>query len=172
MSKIWLNSAGQVLVDESGRPYLCDECPCGGGGGGDEPTQGSRKILKVNVDFSWTGAPSSFGEDSYLSWYVVWYYNRGTSTTQTITVPTGTVSYGAYSAMRYSFFPDFSSGELKTSFEVIVEDTELSDDCEKISLQSYVNIFANLTITEAPELRVTDNTTTELICETFDLEFE
>lgn len=56
MSKVWLNSARQVLVDESGRPYLCNECPC----------YGSEVIFTCSYTSSWKGFDNKNCSHFYL----------------------------------------------------------------------------------------------------------
>lgn len=160
--KIWLNTNGEVLVDEAGQPYYCSSCPCSAP---DEPIiQGSVKTLTIRVDFSWSG----FDSDSDLvNVYARWYCDLKDGQ-EFVIIPENTYnSYGTYDT--YIGTLSGESGNFTTELTIKVRDSNISEDCKEISLS-----YATIHIPDAGAIpgTFTDNTTYETICETEDLEFE
>lgn len=161
--KIWLNTNGEVLVDEAGQPYYCSSCPCSAP---DEPIiQGSVKTLTIRVDFSWSGFDSdSDSVHVFAKWYC--YLKDGQ---EFVIFPEKT--HYEHAPEYYSYIGTLSgeSGNFTTELTIKVRDSNISEDCDDIDL-SYTTI--HIPDSGAIPGTFTDNTTYETICETEDLEFE
>lgn len=163
--KIWLNTNGEVLVDEAGQPYYCSSCPCSAP---DEPIiQGSVKTLTIRVDFSWSG----FDSDSDLvNIYARWYCDLQ-NTQEFISMPEGTTEIYAPIYDTYIGTLTRGSGNFTTELTIKVRDSNISEDCDDIDL-SYTTIHVPDYGAGAIPGTFTDNTSSKTTCEIEDLEFE
>jgi hypothetical protein len=84
MSKLWLDGSGKLLVDGSGHPYDCEECPC------DDACDGPSEVTLESMSVTerrWT--PTSTppgggcdGSDGVESFVYIWRLKSPASLTQ------------------------------------------------------------------------------------------
>lgn len=173
MSKVWLNSSGKLLVDSSGRPYLCDHCPCGGGGGDNPPgIYGSKKTLTVNVDVSWTGLLPANGYFQIAVRFIVGDLIKGR---HKLTASekynsdsddgTGDCSIGIYASGE--------SGTIRRTITITIIDTKHSENCKDMPDLRF-NVIKPVETGGVTVESYTNNSTHSVVCEdiTDDEEFK
>lgn len=157
MSKVWLNSSGKLLVDSSGRPYLCDHCPCGGGGGDNPPIiYGSKKTLTVNVDVSWTGLSTADGYFLIAVRFLIGTLIKGRHKIITSEPFTSENSIGIYASGE--------SGTIRRTITVTIIDTEYSENCEDMP-ELDLNIITPEATGGVTVESYTNNSTHSVVCE-------
>lgn len=171
MSKVWLNSSGKLLVDSSGRPYLCDHCPCGGGGG-DNPPDGSKKTLTINVDVSWTGL---YPEDGYFRIAVRFSIGKLIEGRHKIIASEGynSTSDDGTGACSIGIDARGESGTIRRTITITIIDTEYSENCEDMPYLEF-NVIEPVSTGEVTVESYTNNSTHSVVCEdiTDDGEFD
>lgn len=162
MSKVWLNSSGKLLVDSSGRPYICDHCPCGGG---DNPPviYGSKKTLTVNVDVSWTGLSPA---DGYFLISVRFFVGSLIEGRHKLTAsePYNSESDDGTGACSIGIYASGESGTRKRTITVTILDTEYSENCEDMP-ELYFDIITPEATGGVTVESYTDNSTHSVVCE-------
>lgn len=155
MSKVWLNSSGKLLVDSSGRPYICDHCPCGGG---DNPPviYVSKKTLTVNVDVSWTGLPPADGYFLIAVRFLIGTLIEGRHKIITSEPFTSENSIGIYASGE--------SGTIRRTITVTIIDTKYSENCKDMP-ELDLNIIEPVATGGVTVESYTDNSTHSVVCE-------
>lgn len=166
MSKVWLNSSGKLLVDSSGRPYLCDHCPCGGGGGDNPPViYGSKKTLTVNVDVSWTGLYPANGYFLIAVRFIIGTLIENRHKIITSEPFTSEDSIGIYASGE--------SGTIRRTITVTIIDKKHSENCKDMPDLRF-NVIEPVETGGVTVESYTNNSTHSVVCEdiTDDEEFK
>lgn len=165
MSKVWLNSSGKLLVDSSGRPYLCNHCPCGGG-------YESKKTLTINVDVSWTGLSPA---NDYFQFAVRFFIGTIIKGRHKLTAsePYNSYSDDGTGACSIGIYASGESGTIRRTITVTIFDTKYSENCEDMPDLRF-NVIEPVETGEVTVESYTDNSTHSVVCEdiTDDEEFK